>query len=131
MATNDLPQGERVLATRIPEHRRVAGLEYGRHVSTPGWSGYYVKLPEQPVWAVARLTPAEDELAGDDAAILAAIREELDALTPEPAARPEPYRFAHGSLYQYRPERRAYVHVLKTTAKTKARAIAEFEAGND
>jgi len=33
---NDIPNGEATLATRIPEHHTVQGLDYGRHVTTPG-----------------------------------------------------------------------------------------------
>ena len=61
MATNDLPYNERVLDTRIPE-RHVDGLEYGRHVSTPRWTGYYVR-PEGSAlpMMVARLDPTADD----------------------------------------------------------------------
>ncbi|MQM38461.1 hypothetical protein KBTX_02472 [wastewater metagenome] len=87
MSTNDLPAGDLVLSTRIPEYSTVQGLDYGRHVSSLGWSGYYVRPAGSGLpMAVARLTPASDELEGDDAAIVAAIREELEALASEPPA---------------------------------------------
>ena len=160
---NNLPDGEQVLATRIPEGRTVDGLEYGRHVSAPGWSGYYVRPSGSPLpMMVARLTPTEDELPGgstsrcdrcgevvtdidagfspglhemahdcggtwrfNDGAIVAAITEEMEHRRSED---PERYRFEHGSLYEYRPDRRAYVHVYRSaTAKTKTQAIREYE----
>lgn len=79
--TNDLPQDARVLTTRIPESRTVEGLAYGRHVSTPGWSGYYVRPADSQLpMGVARMTPADDELLDDDDEIVVAIDCELDAL---------------------------------------------------
>lgn len=53
-----------VLDTRIPESRRIDGLEYGAHVSrtTRGWSGYYVRPAGTDRWGVARLTPDDGEL---------------------------------------------------------------------
>ena len=70
-----------ILDTRIPESRKVEGLEYGANVSMTGWAGYYVRPEGSGEWGVVRLTPASDELVGDgtDAEIVAAIREELDA----------------------------------------------------
>lgn len=69
------------LDTRIPEQRKVQGLIYGAHIGRPmeGWSGYYVRLIGSDKWAVARLTPASDELPGDgtDEDIVNAIKEEL------------------------------------------------------
>ena len=66
--TNDMPYNEHVLSTRIPEGHTVAGLEYGRHVSTPGWTGYYVRPSGSDLeLAVARQTRASDELPGADA----------------------------------------------------------------
>ncbi len=60
MTTNDLPTDARVLDTRIPEHY-VEGLDYGRHVSTPRWTGYYVR-PEGSAlpFMVARMDPEAD-----------------------------------------------------------------------
>lgn len=68
------------LKTRIPEGRKVRGLEYGRLVTTPG-RAYYVVRPARRhggQWAMAALTPASDELpgTGTDRAIMAAIRNE-------------------------------------------------------
>ena len=74
--TGDTP----ILSTRIPEGRTVAGIEYGAHVSAPGWSGYYVRTGTVPQWGIARLTPADDELAGDDHDILLALDDELESL---------------------------------------------------
>ena len=63
MATNDLPYNERVLDTRIPEHHPVNDLEYGRHVSTPRWTGYYVRPVGSALpFMVARMDPTVDEL---------------------------------------------------------------------
>lgn len=71
-----------VLGTRIPESRTVKGLKYGAKVSARvnGWHGYYVCLDKK--WAIAKLTPASDELpgTGSDRAILNAIRKELEDL---------------------------------------------------
>lgn len=68
-----------MLTTRIPEWRRVEGLHYGAHVSMYGSTGYYVRLEDGDRWGVARMTPADDELVGDDDAIVAAISDELSA----------------------------------------------------
>lgn len=78
MSTNDLPQDEIVLHTRIPEQRAVEGLEYGARISKSGWTGYYVRPAGAVVWGIARQTPAADELLDSDQATLDAIREELD-----------------------------------------------------
>lgn len=73
-----------VLSTRIPEGRGVRGLQYGAHVSLPGSTGYYVRPARGHggKWAVARQTPADDELpgTGSDRAIMYAIRAEFAAL---------------------------------------------------
>ena len=71
-----------ILETRIPEGRAVPGLEYGAHYQPPDrrWSGYYVRTAYCPQWGIARETPASDELAGGDRAILLALDEELQAL---------------------------------------------------
>lgn len=73
-----------IISTRIPEQRSVRGLQYGAHVSKIGWSGYYVRPVRRHggKWAIARLTPASDELpgTGSDRAIVAAIRDEFAAL---------------------------------------------------
>ena len=62
MTTNDLPYNERVLDTRIPEHH-VDGLEYGRHVTTPRWTGYYVRPAGSALpFMVARMDPTVDYL---------------------------------------------------------------------
>ena len=66
--------------TRIPEGRAVPGVEYGAHVSGPRWSGYYVRTAHCPQWAIARETPASDELEGDDRDILLALDDELESL---------------------------------------------------
>lgn len=81
---SDTYDGTPILQTRIPEGRRVAGLERGAHVATQyGWSGRYVRIG-QGCWHLARLTPAEDELPGDgsDGAILAAILAETEEVQP-------------------------------------------------
>ncbi len=58
---NDLPTDARVLDTRIPEHH-VDGLEYGRHVKTPRWTGYYVRPAGSPLpMMVARMDPTVDD----------------------------------------------------------------------
>lgn len=71
-----------MLLTVIPDDYAVEGLEYGAHVSRTavGWTGYYVRPAGTEQWAVCRQSPAADELPGDgsDAAIVAAILEELD-----------------------------------------------------
>ncbi|MCG5527349.1 MULTISPECIES: hypothetical protein [Halorhodospira] len=86
------------LQTRIPEHRTVAGLTYGAHVSGPGWSGYWVTSGTVPAWGIARQTPASDELPGDgdDRDVRDAIVEELERCHTAPSRgdTPEP---PHGS----------------------------------
>lgn len=73
---NDIPAGAHVLATRIPEYRCVEGLEYGRHVSAPGWSGYYVRPADSDLpMAIARMDPTARE---PDDAIVEAIGAEID-----------------------------------------------------
>jgi len=67
----------REIWTRIPEHGTVAGLEYGAHVSRPGWSGYHVRPEGTDEWVIARMTPADDELVGDDAEIVTMIAREI------------------------------------------------------
>lgn len=68
--TNDLPTEAVTLSTGIPE-RTVAGPEYGRRIAMSAWSGYYIRPAGSGLpFAVARLTPADDELDGDDAAIV-------------------------------------------------------------
>ena len=74
---NDLPSDSRVLETRIPEGRAVEGLDYGRHVTTPRWTGYYVRPSGCSRWGIARETPASDELEGDDRDVLLALEDEL------------------------------------------------------
>jgi len=60
MTTSDLPTDARVLDTRIPEHY-VEGLDYGRHVTTPGWTGYYVRPKGSALpFMVARMDPEAD-----------------------------------------------------------------------
>jgi len=82
MTTSDLPAGERVLKTRIPERRGVDGLEYGRHVTTPGCPAITKPAGSTYPMAGARQTPAVDELLGSDAAIVQAIRQELEERRP-------------------------------------------------
>lgn len=65
------------LLTRIPEGRRVRGLEYGAFATFPSWTGYNVRLAAGGPWAVARETPADDELHETDEEIVEAIRLEL------------------------------------------------------
>lgn len=65
------------LRTRLPEERKVEGLDYGAHLSRPGWDGYYVRPEGTERYAIARLTPASDETYETDAEIAAAIRAEL------------------------------------------------------
>ena len=80
-----IEDGTPILHTRVPEHRKVDGLEYGAHVSMSmnGWSGYYVRPEGMIPWGIARLTPASDELVlpedgeTQDEAIVEAIRDEL------------------------------------------------------
>lgn len=70
------------ITTRLPESRHVEGLEYGRHVSGNGWSGYFVRPADSYLpMKMARLTPAGDELEGDDDEIVAAIEAELYEVT--------------------------------------------------
>lgn len=71
--TGDTP----ILRTRIPAWGRVEGLEYGAHVQRPGWDGYYVRPAKTERWAIARLSPADDEVYDTDAEIVDAIRAEL------------------------------------------------------
>lgn len=66
-----------MLDTRIPETHQVEGLEYGRHLSGTGWSGYYVRPEGVEHWGIARQTPASDEIHDSDAEIVEAIREEI------------------------------------------------------
>ena len=66
-----------MLATRIPEGHKVEGLDYGAHVSRPGWNGYNVRPEGGGAWGLARLTPAPDETEPTDAATVEAIRQEL------------------------------------------------------
>lgn len=70
-----------VAETRIPEGRRVGGLEYGAHVSQEGWAGYYVRPQQSTRWLVARTTQASDELLASDRAIVRAIRDEIRSMT--------------------------------------------------
>lgn len=77
MITPELPRDVHVLRTRIPRGRTVEGLAYGRHVGAPGWDGCYVRPYGAITWGVARLAPAA-EAPGDDVAIVAAIRAELE-----------------------------------------------------
>jgi len=63
---NDLPSDARVLDTRIPEHY-VEGLDYGRHVTTPRWTGYYVRPAGSALpFMVARIDPTMDYLDLED-----------------------------------------------------------------
>lgn len=78
--TGDTP----ILDTRIPEGRTIPGVEYGAHISGPGWSGRYVRTGTCPQWGIA-LTPASDELAGDDRDILLALDDELEAIHAQAA----------------------------------------------
>lgn len=94
--TNDLPDNATVLETRIPEGHAVSGLAYGRHVSTPGWSGYYVSPAYSGLWGVVRETPVDDECEGSDAATVAAIRRELRETLPPDAMRLVVCRSDHG-----------------------------------
>ena len=78
MTTNDLPHNARVLETRIPEHHPVNGLEYGRHVSTPRWTGYYVRPAGSALpMMVARMDPTIDELD------LAELEDEMNTLAAD------------------------------------------------
>jgi len=67
----------REIRTLIPEGHRVDGLEYGAHVSFSGWSGHYVRPEDTDEWVIARMTPADDELVGDDAEIVTMIAREI------------------------------------------------------
>ncbi len=66
-----------VLATRIPDARRVSGLIYGAHVQGEGWEGYYVRPRGGSHWGVAKLTPCSEDLVGSSAEIVAAVAAEL------------------------------------------------------
>lgn len=83
MITHEPPRDAHVLRTRIPRGRAVAGLTYGRYVGAPGWSGCYVRPQGGVTWGVARLAPAAEAGGDDDAAIVAAIRAELEAALPD------------------------------------------------
>lgn len=72
---NYFPKGVRVLTAVIPEGRKVAGLEYGPHISTAKWAGHFVRIADE--WFIARQTPAPENLAGSDAEIIAGIVTEL------------------------------------------------------
>jgi len=62
MTTNDLPSDAPVLDTRIPDHHAVDGLDYGRHVTTPRWTGYYIRPTGSALpFMVARLDPTADD----------------------------------------------------------------------
>ena len=70
---NGLPYNEHVMRTRILEGQTFAGLEHSRHVSTPAWTGYYVRAAGTDLgMAVAQQAPGADDT---DAALVAAIRE--------------------------------------------------------
>ena len=78
MATNDLPYNERVLDTRIPERHPVNDLEYGHHVSTPRWTGYYVRPAGSALpFMVARMDPTVDDFD------LAELEGEMNTLAAE------------------------------------------------
>lgn len=80
--TNDI----RTIKTRIPEGHRVPGLEYGAHFSWVGWTGYHVRPEGTADWVIAQQTPAANELVGDDAAVLAAIEDEVASVEDEDVA---------------------------------------------
>lgn len=82
MCRHEPPRDAHVLRTRIPRGRIVAGLIYGRYIGVPGLNGCYVRPEGGVTWGVARLVPTADA-CGDDAAIVAAIRAELDAALPD------------------------------------------------
>lgn len=83
MFTQEPPRDAQVLRTRIPAGRVLAGLAYGRRVRTPEWEGCYVRPHGAIAWGLARLAPAAGP-RDDDAAIVAAIRAELEvALSSE------------------------------------------------
>lgn len=82
MCRHEPPGDAHVLRTRIPRGRIVAGLTYGRYIGVPGWNGCYVRPEGGVTWGVARLVPTADA-CGDDAAIVAAIRAELEAALPD------------------------------------------------
>lgn len=77
MTITQIDDDVRILATRIPESHHLDGLHYGSHAGRQGGCGYHVRMPDGNVWGVARLTPADDELVGDDDEIVAAIADEL------------------------------------------------------
>lgn len=79
MFTHEPPRDAHVLRTRIPRGRIVAGLEYGRRVSTPGWDGCYVRPHGVIAWGLARLMCAGEAPVDDDSTIVAAIRAEIEA----------------------------------------------------
>lgn len=70
------------LRTKLPESRRVRGLEYGSIVTTPVCNFYYVRPRRRHggKWGLAQITPARDELpdTGSDRSIMRAIREEWE-----------------------------------------------------
>ncbi len=77
--TGDTP----VLATRFPRGP-LPGIEYGAHVSRPSWSGFYVRPAGALIWGITRrLTPALNELAGDDWEVAQALDAELEVLSRE------------------------------------------------
>ena len=75
-----------MLATRIPEGQKVKGLEYGAHVSRPGWNGYHVRPEGRGPYGLARLTSANNEVHGSDRETVEAIRQELAGAGVECAA---------------------------------------------
>ena len=78
MTTNDLPYNERVLDTRIPEHHPGDDLEYGRHITTPRWTGYYVRPAGTALpFMVARVDPTIDDFD------LAELEDEMNTLATE------------------------------------------------
>lgn len=82
MFTHEPPQDVQLLRTRIPRGRVVEGLVYGPYVGAPGRNSCYVRPHGAITWGLARLAPAGEALAGDDTAIVAAIRAELEAALP-------------------------------------------------
>lgn len=78
MTTTDYTGDTPILNVRIPEGRTLDGIDYGAHVSKPGWTGYYVRPAGSALPAmIARQTPAADELVGDDTEIAEAIESEI------------------------------------------------------
>ena len=69
------------VSTRIPEGRKVDGLDYGAIETAPEGSRYWVRPSGWTEWVSAALTPSIDELAGDgtDEDIVDALVEELTA----------------------------------------------------